>query len=75
MDVLGWLLGADPAVCYQALRDLTDTESSTLAAARTRIAREGIAADIRRAGPYGFAAGCTLTAVPGAMTSEPRSST
>ena len=46
MDVVAWLLHGDPAICYQTLRDLTDADSSTLAATRARIANEGVAADI-----------------------------
>jgi hypothetical protein len=48
MDVLGWLCDddADPAVRWQALRDLRDASPSTLDAERARIARDGLGARI-----------------------------
>lgn len=45
-DVLPWLLDADPAIGWQALRDLTDAPPASIAACRARVAREGIAAEI-----------------------------
>jgi len=44
MDVLDWLLGGDPAVRWQALRDLTDAAPVAVAAERARVAREGLGA-------------------------------
>ena len=41
-----WLLGADPAIRWQAMRDLTDASPAAIAAERARVAREGIAAEI-----------------------------
>lgn len=41
MDVTGWLLESDPAVRWQALRDLTDASGDEVAAARSRVATEG----------------------------------
>src|SRR6266508_2557106 len=41
MDPVNWLLEADPAIRWQALRDLTDTPADDVAAERSRIPREG----------------------------------
>ena len=46
MDVLDWLIDSDPAIRYQAMRDLTDASAATLAAERARIPREGLGAGI-----------------------------
>ena len=46
MDVVAWLLESDPAIRWQALRDLTDASPAELAAERARVAREGIGAAI-----------------------------
>jgi hypothetical protein len=46
VDTLGWLLDSDPAIRYQAMRDLTDAPKATLAEARARIPREGLGAEI-----------------------------
>ncbi len=46
MDPIDWLLDSDPAVRYQAMRDLSDASAATLAAERARIPREGIGASI-----------------------------
>ncbi|HEY6174592.1 MAG TPA: hypothetical protein VIX73_09125 [Kofleriaceae bacterium] len=48
MDVLAWLCDADadPAVRWQALRDLAAPTEATLAAERARVAREGLGARI-----------------------------
>jgi hypothetical protein len=46
VDPLDWLLGSDPAIAWQAMRDLTDAPPATVAAARARVTREGIGADI-----------------------------
>src|SRR5262245_3805297 len=46
MDTIDWLLDADPAVSWQALRDLTDAPPARSAAVRARVAHEGIAAAI-----------------------------
>jgi len=43
---LAWLLEADPAIRWQALRDLTDASPDEIAAARSRLPHEGIAAQI-----------------------------
>lgn len=41
MTVLDWLLDSDPAVRWQALRDLTDAPADAVAADRARVATEG----------------------------------
>lgn len=43
---LAWLLQSDPAIRWQALRDLTTATSGLLAAERARISREGLGAAI-----------------------------
>ena len=44
MDTLDWLLDADPAIRWQAMRDLPDASPATIAAERARVPREGIGA-------------------------------
>jgi len=39
--VLDWLLDADPAIRWQAMRDLTDASADQVEAERTRVATEG----------------------------------
>ena len=41
MNALDWLLDADPAIRWQAMRDLTDAPADQVAAERARIATEG----------------------------------
>ena len=41
MDALDWLLDADPAIRWQALRDLTDAPPDQVATERARVATEG----------------------------------
>ena len=41
MNALDWLLDADPAIRWQALRDLTDAPADEVAAERARVATEG----------------------------------
>jgi hypothetical protein len=48
MKVLDWLLDADPAISWQAMRDLTDAPSAAIAAMRARVPQEGIGAAILR---------------------------
>jgi len=43
---LDWLLKSNPAIRWQALRDLTDTPSDAITAERDRIPHEGIGAEI-----------------------------
>ena len=42
MNTLDWLLDSDPAIRWQAMRDLTDVSSSVVAQERARVPREGI---------------------------------
>ena len=46
MDVVDWLLDADPAIRWQTMRDLTDATPAAIAAERARVAREGLGAEI-----------------------------
>lgn len=41
MTTLDWLLDSDPAIRWQALRDLTDAPQQTVATGRARVANEG----------------------------------
>ncbi len=46
MDTVAWLLDSDPAISWQALRDLTDAPETAIAAERARVPHEGIGAQI-----------------------------
>ncbi len=46
MDTIDWLLNSDPAISWQAMRDLTDASPAAIAAERARVPREGIGAEI-----------------------------
>ncbi|HVW78022.1 MAG TPA: hypothetical protein VHB45_10445 [Alloacidobacterium sp.] len=46
MNILDWLLDADPAIRWQTMRDLTDSVPELIAAERARIPHEGIGAAI-----------------------------
>ncbi|HLV87135.1 MAG TPA: hypothetical protein VKV39_09185 [Candidatus Sulfotelmatobacter sp.] len=46
MDALSWLLDSDPAISWQALRDLTDASPDVISATRRRVPREGLGAQI-----------------------------
>ena len=41
MSVIDWLLNSDPAIRWQAMRDLTDAPADRVAAERARVATEG----------------------------------
>ena len=41
MSVIDWLLDSDPAIRWQAMRDLTDAPADEVAAERARVATEG----------------------------------
>lgn len=57
-DVLAWLLEGDPAIRWQALRDLLDAPREVVAAERARVATEGWGARLlAAAGPDGQWAG------------------
>jgi hypothetical protein len=43
---MDWLLDSDPAIRWQAMRDLTDAGPAAIAAERARIPQEGVGADI-----------------------------
>jgi hypothetical protein len=46
VEALHWLLESDPAIAWQAMRDLTDAPPAAIAAERARVSREGIGAAI-----------------------------
>ncbi len=46
MDSVDWLLDSDPAIRWQAMRDLTEASPAAMDAERARVAREGIGAEI-----------------------------
>lgn len=46
MDATDWLLDSDPAIRWQALRDLTDASPAAVSAERACVAREGLGAEI-----------------------------
>jgi len=46
VDVIDWLLDSDPAIRWQAMRDLTDAPPEAVAAERARVPREGVGAKI-----------------------------
>ena len=46
MRIIDWLLDSDPAIRWQAMRDLTDADPAAIAAERARVAHEGLGAEI-----------------------------
>ena len=46
MDTIDWLLDSDPAIRWQAMRDLTDASPEAVAAERARVPRQGVGAEI-----------------------------
>lgn len=46
MDTPGWLLDSDPALRWQAIRDLTGASAAAIAFERARVSQEGIGAEI-----------------------------
>ncbi len=46
MDAIDWLLDSDPAIRWQAMRDLTDASPQAVAAERAGVPREGVGAEI-----------------------------
>jgi hypothetical protein len=46
VGTVDWLLDSDPAIRWQAMRDLTDASPTVIAAERARVAREGLGAEI-----------------------------
>jgi hypothetical protein len=46
MDIVDWLLDSDPAIRWQAMRDLTDASPAAIAAERARVPHEGVGSEI-----------------------------
>jgi hypothetical protein len=46
VDTPGWLLDSDPALRWQAIRDLTGASAAAIAFERARVSQEGIGAEI-----------------------------
>jgi len=46
VEAIDWLLDSDPAIRWQAMRDLADASPQTIVAERARVAREGLGAAI-----------------------------
>jgi len=46
VDTIDWLLDSDPAISWQAMRDLAGASPAAVAAERARVPREGIGAEI-----------------------------
>ena len=46
MDAIAWLRNSDPAISWQAMRDLTDASPAAIAAERARVPHEGIGASV-----------------------------
>jgi hypothetical protein len=46
VDTVDWLLDSDPAIRWQAMRDLTDASPAAIAAERARVPRQGLGAEI-----------------------------
>jgi hypothetical protein len=44
MTVIDWLLGSDPSIRWQVMRDLTDAPAEEVAAERARVCAEGVGA-------------------------------
>jgi hypothetical protein len=46
VDTIDWLHDADPAISWQAMRDLTDASPAAIAAERARVPHQGLGAEI-----------------------------
>jgi hypothetical protein len=46
VTVVDWLLGSDPSIRWQVMRDLTDAPAEEVAAERAQVAREGVGAQL-----------------------------
>lgn len=46
MDTTDWLLDSDPAIRWQAMRDLADASPEAIASERARVSREGLGGEI-----------------------------
>ena len=61
-DVTDWLLDADPALCWQVMRDLTDEAPDAVDAERARVATEGWGARLLELqGPDGLWGGAAFS--------------
>lgn len=45
MDTVDWLLDSDPALRWQAMRDLTDASPAVIEVERNRVSNEGLGAE------------------------------
>jgi hypothetical protein len=77
MDVVDWLLEADPAIRWQALCDLTNAPDDFVAAERARVATEGWGARLLAwRDPDGqWAGGACFPAIPPTAPGQPWTST
>jgi hypothetical protein len=46
VNTVDWLLDSDPAISWQAMRDLLDASPEAIAAERARVPREGVGAEV-----------------------------
>jgi len=46
VEAIDWLLDSDPAIRWQAMRDLTDASPAAVAEERERVLREGVGAEV-----------------------------
>ena len=46
MEAIDWLVDSDPAIRWQAMRDLTDVSPAAVALERERVLREGVGAEV-----------------------------
>jgi hypothetical protein len=46
VDTIDWLLDSDPAIRWQAMRDVTDASPAAIATERARVTREGLGAEV-----------------------------
>jgi hypothetical protein len=51
VNTIDWLLHSDPAIRWQAMRDLTDASPATVLAERARVPHEEIGAEILASPP------------------------
>ena len=63
MDTIGWLLDSDPAIRWQAMRDLADTSPAEIATERAKVSREGVGAEISLPGTRRLLAQGSFTCV------------
>jgi hypothetical protein len=46
VEAIDWLLDSDPAIRWQAMRDLTDASPVAVASERERVLGEGVGAEV-----------------------------